>query len=79
MVDTVAQLHQTEVLKTIGITTNGINLAWLLSQLQKARHSAINISLDTPVPAKFQFIIRRKDFHKAMQGIHRPSSWAPAL
>lgn len=30
MVDIVAQIPQMEVLKTIGITTNGINLAWLL-------------------------------------------------
>ena len=55
-----AQLHQLEGLRTIGITTNGINLARLLPQLQKAGLSAINISLDTLVPAKFEFIVRRK-------------------
>ncbi|MBV96092.1 Molybdenum cofactor biosynthesis protein 1, partial [Eschrichtius robustus] len=54
------QLHQLEGLRTIGITTNGINLARLLPQLQKAGLSAINISLDTLVPAKFEFIVRRK-------------------
>lgn len=42
------------------MTTNGINLARLLPQLQKAGLSAINISLDTLVPAKFEFIVRRK-------------------
>ena len=55
-----AQLHRLEGLRTIGITTNGINLARLLPQLQKAGLSAINISLDTLVPAKFEFIVRRK-------------------
>ncbi|XP_034516566.1 molybdenum cofactor biosynthesis protein 1 isoform X5 [Ailuropoda melanoleuca] len=60
VVDIVARLHQLEGLRTIGITTNGINLARLLPQLQKAGLSAINISLDTLMPAKFEFIVRRK-------------------
>ncbi|XP_023575928.1 molybdenum cofactor biosynthesis protein 1 isoform X2 [Octodon degus] len=71
VVDIVAQLHQLEGLKTIGITTNGINLARLLPPLQKAGLSALNISLDTLVPAKFEFIVRRKGFHKVMEGIHK--------
>ncbi|XP_057555579.1 molybdenum cofactor biosynthesis protein 1 isoform X5 [Hippopotamus amphibius kiboko] len=71
VVDVVAQLHRLEGLRTIGITTNGINLARLLPQLQKAGLSAINISLDTLVPAKFEFIVRRKGFHKVMEGIHK--------
>ncbi|XP_039078516.1 molybdenum cofactor biosynthesis protein 1 isoform X4 [Hyaena hyaena] len=71
VVDIVAQLHRLEGLRTIGVTTNGINLARLLPQLQKAGLSAINISLDTLVPAKFEFIVRRKGFHKVMEGIHK--------
>ncbi|KAM9739676.1 molybdenum cofactor biosynthesis protein 1 isoform 3-T3 [Dama dama] len=71
VVDIVAQLRRLEGLRTIGITTNGINLARLLPQLQKAGLSAINISLDTLVPAKFEFIVRRKGFHKVMEGIHK--------
>ncbi|KAM6182510.1 molybdenum cofactor biosynthesis protein 1 [Erethizon dorsatum] len=71
VVDIVAQLYQLEGLKTIGVTTNGINLARLLPSLQKAGLSAINISLDTLVPAKFEFIVRRKGFHKVMEGIHK--------
>ncbi|XP_044773277.1 molybdenum cofactor biosynthesis protein 1 isoform X2 [Neomonachus schauinslandi] len=71
VVDIVAQLRQLEGLRTVGITTNGINLARLLPQLQKAGLSAINISLDTLVPAKFEFIVRRKGFHKVMAGIHK--------
>lgn len=55
-----AQLHQLQGLRTIGVTTNGINLARLLPQLQKAGLGAINISLDTLIPAKFEFIVRRK-------------------
>ncbi|KFO27006.1 Molybdenum cofactor biosynthesis protein 1 [Fukomys damarensis] len=71
VVDIVAQLHQLEGLKTIGVTTNGINLARLLPSLQKAGLSALNVSLDTLVPAKFEFIARRKGFHKVMEGIHK--------
>ncbi|XP_008836141.1 molybdenum cofactor biosynthesis protein 1 isoform X3 [Nannospalax galili] len=71
VVDIVGQLHQLEGLRTIGVTTNGINLAWLLPKLQQAGLSAINISLDTLVPAKFEFIVRRKGFHKVMEGIHK--------
>ncbi|XP_049747363.1 molybdenum cofactor biosynthesis protein 1 isoform X1 [Elephas maximus indicus] len=71
VVDIVAKLHQLEGLRTIGVTTNGVNLARLLPQLQKAGLSAINISLDTLVPAKFEFIVRRRGFHKVMEGIHK--------
>uniref|UniRef100_A0A2I2YTE2 Molybdenum cofactor biosynthesis protein 1 n=1 Tax=Gorilla gorilla gorilla TaxID=9595 RepID=A0A2I2YTE2_GORGO len=70
-VDIVAQLQRLEGLRTIGVTTNGISLARLLPQLQRAGLSAINISLDTLVPAKFEFIVRRKAFHKVMEGIHK--------
>ncbi|KAM4815937.1 molybdenum cofactor biosynthesis protein 1 isoform X1 [Urocitellus parryii] len=71
VVDIVAQMHRLEGLKTIGVTTNGINLARLLPALQKAGLTAINISLDTLVPAKFEFIVRRKGLHKVMEGIHK--------
>ncbi|XP_005389716.1 PREDICTED: molybdenum cofactor biosynthesis protein 1 isoform X2 [Chinchilla lanigera] len=71
VVDIVAQLHQLEGLKTIAVTTNGINLARLLPSLQKAGLNALNISLDTLVPAKFEFIVRRKGFHRVMEGIHK--------
>ncbi|XP_030742769.1 molybdenum cofactor biosynthesis protein 1 isoform X2 [Echinops telfairi] len=71
VVDIVAQLHRLEGLRTIGVTTNGINLARLLPPLQKAGLNAINISLDTLVPAKFEFIVRRRGFHKVMEGIHK--------
>ncbi|NWU78701.1 MOCS1 protein, partial [Onychorhynchus coronatus] len=47
-------------LKTIAVTTNGINLTRLLPRLKEAGLNAINISLDTLIPAKFEFIVRRK-------------------
>ncbi|NXH48659.1 MOCS1 protein, partial [Dicaeum eximium] len=45
-----------EGLKTIAVTTNGINLTRLLPRLKEAGLNAINISLDTLVPAKFERI-----------------------
>ncbi|NXK30873.1 MOCS1 protein, partial [Piprites chloris] len=49
-----------EGLKTIAVTTNGINLSRLLPRLKEAGLNGINISLDTLIPAKFEFIVRRK-------------------
>lgn len=60
-----AQLRKLEGLKTISVTTNGINLARLLPRLKEAGLDAINISLDTLVPAKFEFIVRRKGILKS--------------
>ncbi|KAM6355200.1 molybdenum cofactor biosynthesis protein 1 isoform 4-T7 [Podargus strigoides] len=71
VVDIVGQLYKLEGLKTIAVTTNGINLSRLLPRLKEAGLNAINISLDTLVPAKFEFIVRRKGFHKVMEGIHK--------
>ncbi|KAM9563773.1 molybdenum cofactor biosynthesis protein 1 isoform 2-T2 [Guaruba guarouba] len=71
VVDIVGQLCKLEGLKTIAVTTNGMNLTKLLPRLKEAGLNAINISLDTLVPAKFEFIVRRKGFHKVMEGIHK--------
>ncbi|XP_053161377.1 molybdenum cofactor biosynthesis protein 1 isoform X2 [Hemicordylus capensis] len=71
VVDIIAQMRKLEGLQTIAVTTNGINLARLLPRLKDVGLDAINISLDTLVPAKFEFIVRRKGFHKVMEGIHK--------
>ncbi|XP_050934029.1 LOW QUALITY PROTEIN: molybdenum cofactor biosynthesis protein 1 [Lates calcarifer] len=69
VVDIIAELRKLEGLKTIAVTTNGMNLARLLPKLKDAGLDLINISLDSLVPAKFEFIVRRKGFHKVMEGI----------
>uniref|UniRef100_A0ABM5FQA0 Molybdenum cofactor biosynthesis protein 1 isoform X1 n=1 Tax=Pogona vitticeps TaxID=103695 RepID=A0ABM5FQA0_9SAUR len=71
VVDIIAEMRELKGLQTIAVTTNGINLARLLPRLKEAGLNAINISLDTLVPAKFEFIVRRKGFHKVMEGIHK--------
>lgn len=55
-----AELRKLEGLKTIAVTTNGMNLARLLPKLKDSGLDLINISLDSLVPAKFEFIVRRK-------------------
>ncbi|KAL3873916.1 hypothetical protein ACJMK2_036993 [Sinanodonta woodiana] len=58
-------------LKTIAMTTNGITLARKLPELKDAGLNALNISLDTLVPPKFELITRRKGWDKVMQGIEK--------
>ncbi|XP_056250008.1 molybdenum cofactor biosynthesis protein 1 isoform X1 [Seriola aureovittata] len=71
VLDIIAELRKLEGLKTIAITTNGMNLARFLPKLKDAGLDLINISLDSLVPAKFEFIVRRKGFHKVMEGIDK--------
>ncbi|KAM6912971.1 molybdenum cofactor biosynthesis protein 1 isoform 2-T2 [Xenentodon cancila] len=71
VLDIITELRRLEGLKTIAVTTNGMNLARLLPKLKDAGLDLINISLDSLVPAKFEFIVRRKGFHKVMEGIDK--------
>ncbi|KAG7258700.1 hypothetical protein CRUP_002002 [Coryphaenoides rupestris] len=64
-------MRKLEGLRTIGVTTNGINLARLLPKLKDTGLDLLNISLDSLIPAKYEFIVRRKGFHKVMEGIDK--------
>ncbi|KAL6640078.1 hypothetical protein ACP70R_022388 [Stipagrostis hirtigluma subsp. patula] len=56
-------------LKTLAMTTNGLVLSKKLPRLKECGLSALNISLDTLVPAKFEFMTRRKGHSKVMEAI----------
>ncbi|XP_044985394.1 GTP 3',8-cyclase, mitochondrial isoform X2 [Hordeum vulgare subsp. vulgare] len=56
-------------LKTIAMTTNGIVLSKKLPRLKECGLNALNISLDTLIPAKFEFMTRRKGHSKVMESI----------
>ncbi|XP_068607762.1 molybdenum cofactor biosynthesis protein 1-like [Brachionichthys hirsutus] len=71
VLEIVSELRKLEGLKTIAVTTNGMNLARLLPKLKDAGLDRINVSLDSLVPAKFEFIVRRKGFHKVLEGIDK--------
>ncbi|XP_060081579.1 molybdenum cofactor biosynthesis protein 1-like isoform X2 [Ylistrum balloti] len=56
-------------LQTIAMTTNGVTLARKAPALQEAGLDLINVSLDTLISAKFEFISRRKGWNHVMKGI----------
>ena len=53
----------------IGLTTNGLLLTKRLKALQSAGLSHLNVSLDTLIASKFEFITRRRGFEKVMEGL----------
>ncbi|CAH3152829.1 unnamed protein product [Pocillopora meandrina] len=69
IVELCEELGRIEGLETLAMTTNGITLARKLPQLKNAGLNLLNISLDTLVPQKFEFITRRKGWHKVMESI----------
>ncbi|XP_054716310.1 molybdenum cofactor biosynthesis protein 1-like [Uloborus diversus] len=70
IVEIVKSLKDLKSLNTIGITTNGIVLHKKLKELKEAGLNAINISLDTMVPSKFEFLTRRRGWDNVVHSIH---------
>jgi cyclic pyranopterin phosphate synthase len=64
-----SQLSSLNGLKTLAMTTNGIVLSRKLPKLKESGLSLVNISLDTLVPAKFEFMTRRKGHERVMDSI----------
>uniref|UniRef100_A0A7C9A2Y1 GTP 3',8-cyclase n=1 Tax=Opuntia streptacantha TaxID=393608 RepID=A0A7C9A2Y1_OPUST len=64
------QLSGLKGLKTLAMTTNGITLARKLPKLRECGLTSVNISLDTLVPAKFEFMTRRKGHEKVIESIN---------
>lgn len=69
LVDIIKQLKGIPQLEQVGITTNGLVLTRNLVKYQRAGLDALNISLDTLKPEKFEKITRRKGFEKVVAGI----------
>lgn len=65
-----SRLSNLDGLKALAVTTNGIALARKLPKLKECGLSSINISLDTLVPAKFEFMTRRKGHDKVLESIY---------
>ncbi|KAL4585803.1 hypothetical protein LXL04_010429 [Taraxacum kok-saghyz] len=66
-----SQLSNLKGLKTLAMTTNGLTLARKLPKLQECGLNLLNISLDTLVPAKFEFMTRRKGHERVIESIHK--------
>lgn len=65
----VGYLRQLPGLETVAMTTNGITLTRQLVALQRAGLNALNISLDTLKPERFEVVSRRRGWQKVMAGI----------
>ena len=63
------ELHSPLFHRTVGITTNGLTLGRKLPRLREAGLDAVNISLDTLVAPKFEFITRRKGHDRVVRAI----------
>ncbi|KAF6146961.1 hypothetical protein GIB67_036680 [Kingdonia uniflora] len=68
--DICLQLSNLKGLKTLAMTTNGITLAKRLPKFKECGLNLLNISLDTLVPAKFEFLTRRKGHGRVMESIN---------
>lgn len=68
--DICLELSNLKGLKTLSMTTNGIALARKLPKLKKCGLTSVNISLDTLIPAKFEFMTRRQGHGKVMDSIN---------
>ncbi|KAG8646377.1 hypothetical protein MANES_10G152100v8 [Manihot esculenta] len=64
------QLSNLKGLNTLAMTTNGIALKRKLPKLKECGLTSLNISLDTLVPAKFEFMTRRKGHERVMESIN---------
>lgn len=68
-VDIIGRLSLIPQLSVLGITTNGLVLSKKIPELRKAGLTHINISLDTLVPAKFEFLARRRGWNVVRKSI----------
>ena len=59
IIDIIGDIRSFKEIKTIAITTNGSLLPKKIERMKEAGLNNINISLDTLVEAKNQFITRR--------------------
>ncbi|XP_068666841.1 GTP 3',8-cyclase, mitochondrial-like [Aristolochia californica] len=67
--DICLRLSELKGLKTLAMTTNGIVLGKKLPKLKECGLNSVNISLDTLLPAKFEFMTRRRGHEKVMHSI----------
>jgi molybdenum cofactor biosynthesis enzyme MoaA len=67
LVDIVKGIKSFPEIKSIAMTTNGLVLKNKLKSLQEAGLDNLNISLDTFVEAKFEFMTRRLGYKKVLE------------
>lgn len=69
VVDLVKDIAQTEGVRTLTMTTNGVLLSRLAKPLAEAGLQRVNLSLDTLDPQKYKYLTRGGDFQKFWDGL----------
>lgn len=69
LTELVRQLKEIEGIQEITLTTNGVLLKESVKELVQAGITGFNVSLDTLSPEVFQYITRRDELEKVMEGI----------
>ncbi|GFY76560.1 molybdenum cofactor biosynthesis protein 1 [Trichonephila inaurata madagascariensis] len=70
LTEIIRAVSQLEGLQTVAMTTNGFMLHHKIEELRNAGLNSLNISLDTLIPAKFEFIARIKGLNSVMKSIN---------
>ncbi|GFQ86385.1 molybdenum cofactor biosynthesis protein 1 [Trichonephila clavata] len=70
LTEIICAVSQLRGLQTVAMTTNGFMLHHKIEELKNAGLNALNISLDTLIPAKFEFIARIKGLNSVMKSIN---------
>jgi molybdenum cofactor biosynthesis enzyme MoaA len=68
-VNIVRRLKALPGLRSVAMTTNALVLGRKLDALREAGLDQLNVSLDTLVPAKFEFVTRRKGHDRVLKAI----------
>lgn len=71
IVDICKDIKSNENIKTLAMTSNGIVTHRLLPDLKEAGLDAINISLDTLIPGKYEIMTRRKGYSNVLKSIDK--------
>ncbi len=70
IVDLIHNIAHTPGIENVSLTTNGVLLPKMASQLKEAGLSRVNISLDTLDADQFRFVTRCGELQQALDGIH---------
>ena len=69
LVDIVERITKIDGIEHVAMTTNGIALKSKLDELKRSGLKSINVSLDSLVKAKFEFMTRRDGLEKVLKSI----------
>ena len=69
--EVVRRARETPGVRDVSVTTNGVALERRLEALKASGLTRLNVSLDTLVPAKFEFMTRRRGHERVLRSIAR--------